>query len=170
MKGKDHIKKFIVVVTFLVFFGALVAPFALTFAAHSPDFACNVDPDCKSIQDTKGWKGARCVGGSGVENTILKDMVGHCRETPAPSQQLPEGPEKAQDLLDTLDLITDWIFAIAMTIGLIFLIMAAFQFVTGGGDPTKMSEARQKLLYAFIGIAVAFVSAGFVRVIGEIVR
>ena len=135
------------------------------------DINCNSDEECvdNGIATKMGWRGARCAGGN--PNAAEQDKkFGRCIEVPLASQQLPEGPQRAGKVLDLLDLITDWVFAIAMTIALIFLIMAAFQFVTGGGDPQKVSEARQKLLYAFIGIGVAFVSAGFVRVIGELVK
>ena len=122
--------------------------------AQTAEVSCEKDEDC--TKETTGWDNARCIGT-------------RCVEIPGESQQLPTGPGRAQDVLETLDTITDWVFAIAMTIALIFLIMAAFQFVTGGVDPAKIGEARQKLMYAFIGIAVAFVSAGFVRVIAAIV-
>ena len=162
IKKIDYIKKISFVSIFV--FGVLFMPFALTFATHDKNLACNTDDQC--IASTLGWKNARCSGGVKDATTSL----GHCVEAPPGSQQLPEGPKKAGDILDTLDTVTDWVFAVAMTIALIFLIMAAFQFVTGGGDAAKVTEARQKLMYAFIGIAVAFVSAGFVRVIAELVK
>jgi len=74
-----------------------------------------------------------------------------------------------QDLFDTLQKIVQWIFGFAVAISLIFLILAVFQFVTGGGDPQKTSEARQKLLYAVIGLAIGFVILGIPAVIRNIV-
>jgi len=82
---------------------------------------------------------------------------------------LPDGPQSGGTILDTIDAITDWIFAIIMLIAVIYLIMGAYQFITGGGDPAKVSEARQKLLYAIIGIALAFAASGIDNVLRNII-
>ena len=84
-------------------------------------------------------------------------------------KDLPEGPQKGGALLDTIDGITDWIFAVLMLIAVIFLVMAAFQFITGGGNPEKLSEARQKLLYAIIGIGLAFAANGVDNILTNII-
>ena len=84
-------------------------------------------------------------------------------------QALPKGPESGSAVLETIDAITDWIFAILMLVAVIFLVLAAFQFVTGGGEPQKVNEARQKLLYAVIGIALALAANGVDNVLGNII-
>jgi len=68
----------------------------------------------------------------------------------------------------TVKLVTDiagWIFGIFLTVAVIFIIFAAFQFVTAGGSSEKVSEARQKLLWAAVGIGVALLSQAFVAVL-----
>ncbi|MCH7605354.1 hypothetical protein IID24_05195, partial [Patescibacteria group bacterium] len=119
---------------------------------------CNTNEECADFRTEQGWKGVRCVGG--VEDA--EKQAGRCIEAPAAGADLPEGPQKAGEILDLLDLVTDWIFAIAMAVALIYLVLAGFQFVTGGGDPAKITQARQKLIYAIIGIGVALISAGFI--------
>ena len=86
------------------------------------------------------------------------------QEQPPVGQALPgeaEVPVTGGALLERIALIGNWVFAIFLAISLIYIILAAFQFITGGSDPAKISEARQKLIYAAIGIAIALLAAGF---------
>ncbi|MCH7828697.1 hypothetical protein IH982_02390 [Patescibacteria group bacterium] len=78
-----------------------------------------------------------------------------------PTNGLPEGPQTGADLLDRIALIGNWVFAIFLAMSIIYIILAAFQFVTGGGDPAQVTAARQKLIYAAVGIAIALLAAGF---------
>jgi len=57
-------------------------------------------------------------------------------------------------LINTVQSIADWIFVALLVAAAIFIVLAAFQFVTNGGDATAVSEARRKLLYAAIGVVV----------------
>lgn len=84
--------------------------------------------------------------------------------TESPLNGIPDEadvPTTGADLLGRVDIIGNWVFAILMAVSLIFIILAAFQFVTGAGDPAKVTEARQKLIYAAVGIAVALLASGF---------
>ena len=47
--------------------------------------------------------------------------------------------------------------------------MGAFQFLTAGGDATKVASARDKLLYAAIGIAVALLSRTIIPIVKMII-
>jgi len=57
-------------------------------------------------------------------------------------------------LITVIEGIADWIFVILLVAAGIFIVLAAFQFVTNGGDPTAVGEARRKLMYAAVGIVV----------------
>lgn len=72
-------------------------------------------------------------------------------------------------LLILVDVVTNWIFAIFTVLTVIFVLLAAFQFVTAGGDAVKVGEARQKLIWASVGIIIALASKGLVPVIRNIV-
>jgi len=75
-------------------------------------------------------------------------------------KELPKGPTTGALLLNTITFIADWIFVILLIFATIFIVLAAFQFVTAGGDPSAVAQARMKLLYAVIGVAVAAVAKG----------
>jgi len=52
------------------------------------------------------------------------------------------------------------LFLVLVAISIIFIIFAAYTFVTSGGDPGKTETARATLIYAIIGIVVAFLALG----------
>src|SRR3990167_517156 len=83
-------------------------------------------------------------------------------EQPPSDKQLPPGPATGLALLNTVDLVTNWVFAIFTVLTIIFVLLAAFQFVTAGGDAVKVGEARQKLIWASVGVIVALASKGLV--------
>ena len=76
-------------------------------------------------------------------------------------------PDSGDDLVARIGVIGNWVFAIFLAISIIYILMAAFGFVTGG--PEGVGEARQKLIYAAIGIAIALLAAGFDDIIRAIV-
>lgn len=75
-----------------------------------------------------------------------------------PNTDLPDVPADAASLQDILAIV----FAIAGAIAFLIVIIAGFQFVISGGDPQKVSKARQTILYAVVGLVVC--SAAFTLV------
>ena len=74
------------------------------------------------------------------------------------------------DIITLIDSVTNWIFAIFLAAAVLFIIFAALQFLTSGGDATRVSNARNSLLYALIGIAVAFLAKGFIVLVKVILN
>jgi heme/copper-type cytochrome/quinol oxidase subunit 2 len=75
---------------------------------------------------------------------------------------LPEGPQTGAEIVTIINTISNWIFTIFLAVAVIFIIMAAIKFLTSGGDPGKVQSARDSLLYALIGVAVAVLAKGLV--------
>lgn len=82
--------------------------------------------------------------------------------------QLPQGPESAAGVLNIIKTITNWVFAFFVAISIIFLLWGAFSFVTGSGDPQKVADAKSRLLYAVIGIALALLANAVPAVLRDI--
>lgn len=72
-------------------------------------------------------------------------------------------------LLTLVDTLTNWVFAVFSVLTIIFVLLAAFQFITAGGDAVKLGEARSKLIWAVVGIVIALASKGLVPVVRSIV-
>jgi len=78
---------------------------------------------------------------------------------------LPPGPQNEADILAILNTVTNWVFTIFLAAAVIFILLGAFKFLTSAGDPGKVSSARDNLLYALIGIAVALMAKGFIALV-----
>lgn len=68
-------------------------------------------------------------------------------------------------ILNIIETVADWLFMILLMVAGFIILFAAFQFMTAGGAPEKVNAARDKLIWAAVGIAVAFLSKGLVRVV-----
>lgn len=89
-----------------------------------------------------------------------------------PSNTLPTTnlPDTKAEIEATLNAIVNWVFAIMVVVGVIFVVLAAFQFVTGGGDPAKVAEARQKLIWAVLGFAVAVLARAILPLVKSLLN
>ncbi len=72
-------------------------------------------------------------------------------------------------LLDKVYTIADWIFVILLVVAGLFVIWSAFDFVLSKGEPEKITSGRNKLTWALVGVIIAFISQGLVRVIVQII-
>jgi NAD/NADP transhydrogenase beta subunit len=61
--------------------------------------------------------------------------------------------------------VVKWIYTIIFIVAVLFILLAAFNFITSKGDQTKVQTAKKQLLYAVIGIAVALLSYGVVNLV-----
>lgn len=77
--------------------------------------------------------------------------------------------ESPEDLIKILDTVARWLMTIVFIVAAIFIVVAAYRFVTSGGDPMQVTSARQAILYALIGVAVALLAWGIVQVVKSII-
>ena len=75
-------------------------------------------------------------------------------------QKIPTNVKTGKQFIDLLNNIVNWIFVVVMVGAVIFIVLAGWQFITGGGEPQNVTQARSKLMWAAVGIAVAVLSQG----------
>lgn len=80
-------------------------------------------------------------------------------------QKPPTTIGKFEDLLDKVCTLTDYMFTLLLILSIFFVILAAFQYLTAGGDPEKVEGANKQILYA----AVAIVIALFARAVPNVI-
>ena len=68
-------------------------------------------------------------------------------------------------LLDLMETIVTYMFVILLVLAGLMIIWGAFEFVLSGGDMEKNKNARNKLIWALVGVAVAFAARGLVRLV-----
>lgn len=64
---------------------------------------------------------------------------------------LPQVSADSQNLEKILQIV----FGIIGAVAVIFIIISALKFITAQGDPQALAKARQSIIYAAIGLAVA---------------
>lgn len=56
--------------------------------------------------------------------------------------------------------IINWLFYLLIIGAIIFVLIAAFKYLTAGGDPEKVKAAGSTLLYAVIAVVIALIAKG----------
>ena len=81
-------------------------------------------------------------------------------------QTAPEGPRTGAEVVALIESLTNWFFVGFMVLAAIFVVLAAWQFISSRAEPQAITQARSKLLWAAIAIAAAV----FARAIPIVIR
>ena len=82
--------------------------------------------------------------------------------------ELGDGPQGVGEILKIMGSIGNFLFAIFMGVALLFVVWGGIQFVVSGGDPTKVSEAKKRMIWAVIGISIALLAAFVDDILGSL--
>lgn len=72
-------------------------------------------------------------------------------------------------VLNTIYSAVDWIFVILVAIASIFIIIGAMNIITAGGNSDKVTTGRNYIMYAAIGLFVAFIARAIPGLVVQIV-
>lgn len=64
--------------------------------------------------------------------------------------------------------VLTWFYTIIFIVAVFLILWSAFKFITSKGDPGKTKEAKDMILYAAIGMAVALLSYAIVSLVKNI--
>jgi hypothetical protein len=69
--------------------------------------------------------------------------------------------QSVDEAKDVLVKIVEWIYTIFYILAVLFLLMAAYNFlIGGGGKEDKVRAAKEKIKYAIIAIVIALIASG----------
>ena len=68
-------------------------------------------------------------------------------------------------LFDSIYTITDWIFYILVAITGILVVWGGVTIAIAGGDPEKMTQGKNYIMYAMMGLAIALLSKAIPAVV-----
>jgi phosphoglycerol transferase MdoB-like AlkP superfamily enzyme len=77
----------------------------------------------------------------------------------------PTGPGTVGGLVGLLGQIVRWVYIIFFIIAVLFIILAAFSYLTAAGDEEKVKTAKNRIIYAAVAIIVALLAVGFEAII-----
>lgn len=85
-------------------------------------------------------------------------------------QKLGPGVKSFEGFLGIFDTLITWLFTILLVLAVIFIILAAFQYLTAGGEEEKIKQAHKKIIFAIVAIAVAFLAQGVSFVVAQLLN
>jgi len=71
------------------------------------------------------------------------------------------GDTQIRDLcgvIENIKNITNWMLVFLIIIAVIFVIMAAFKYLSAGGDAEKVGAANKQIIYAAVAVAVGLLA------------
>ncbi len=68
------------------------------------------------------------------------------------------GPTTISGTVDVIKNIVKWIYIIFFIIAVMFILFAAFTYLTAAGDPEKVKTAHSQIIYAAVAIVVALIA------------
>lgn len=77
-------------------------------------------------------------------------------------------PLKTRTFSELIDRIVNWLLIIGAPILALFIIIGAFQIMTSGGSPDKITTGRKTITYAVVGYALLLLSKSATLIINGI--
>lgn len=93
----------------------------------------------------------KCVNDSGVviDATDMSQCAG--------------GTSNKTDLMGTLNVVINVVLAVVGFIAVVMIIMGGISFITSQGDSSKVTKARNTILYGVIGLVIALLAFAIVN-------
>lgn len=108
------------------------------------------------------------VGGTGgTGGTGRTGGTGATGGTGGPVINLPN-PLACDDIPCVGEKIVSGLFFIVTPIVVIMVLIGAFQILTAGGSPERVTKGRNTIFYAVVGYAIVLVAQGLVFIIREV--
>jgi len=79
-------------------------------------------------------------------------------------------PSDTGGLLNVLGSVVKWVYMVFFIVAVLFIIFAAFDYLTGVDSPEKIKIAHKKLIYAAIAVVVALLAVSFQLIIGSFLK
>jgi len=83
------------------------------------------------------------------------------------AKDLAEGSpiKEPGDIFRILAKIVQYTYTIFFIVAVVFIIVAAFNFLTSQGNPEKINSAKSQITWAIVAIAIALISVGATQII-----
>ncbi len=79
-------------------------------------------------------------------------------------------PTNSDDLLDILRSVVKFVYIAFFIIAVLFIVIAAFNYLTGADAPDKIKAAHTQLVYSIIAIGIALLALTLQVVVGSFIK
>jgi|SRR3989344_3759495 len=76
--------------------------------------------------------------------------------------------EPGTNIQNILDRIGNWALGLLLALATLFIIYAAYIYLTAAGDPEKVGSAKNILIYAAVAIAIGLLSRAIVFIVKQL--
>lgn len=83
--------------------------------------------------------------------------------------QSVDGPTTVNEVWILLNDLFNILFMGIMFVAVVYIVIAAYNYLSASGDPKKVDKANHMLLYAVIGVVVAVLAKNIPRIAADIV-
>lgn len=129
------------------------------FITDSPSYATTLPPLPPEFFETPGsfpqTPSPPTPSPPGIQTPIL-----------ATSFEIPN-PFKHKTFESLINAIINFIFYVSLAIAPLMILIAAFYFITAGGNPQKIERGKKIIIYTFIGLLIVFLAKALVSVIQD---
>ena len=85
-----------------------------------------------------------------------------------PTQPVQSPINSYADVISLIKKIAGIMQGLLYVLATVFIIIAAFKYLTSGGDEAKTKEAKNMIVYAIVAVAVALIAAGVSAVVANL--
>ena len=79
-------------------------------------------------------------------------------------------PLKYDTIAQLINAIINFLFTLALVVVPLVIVVAGYFFVTSAGDPVKVTQARNMIIYALVGLLIIAASKGIIAVIEKVIK
>ncbi len=81
---------------------------------------------------------------------------------------LPNKVTTYGDVVTLIGTIGRWIFGILIAVAVIYILLAAYKYLTAAGDAEKIKSANHNLIYAAVAVAIGILALGIPQLVGNL--
>lgn len=85
-------------------------------------------------------------------------------------ETLPTPISSPGDFITLLGTVASWMFTIFLALAVLFLIYAAFLYLTAAGNESRVGNAKNVLIYSVVAIVIALLAGGIVPLIRGVIE
>jgi len=76
-----------------------------------------------------------------------------------------EGVDTPEKVITIINKFGGWLYGALLALAVVFIIYAAFLFLTSGGDAEKVGKAKKQLIYAVVAVATTILATGVIKLV-----
>jgi len=101
--------------------------------------------------------------GLAIVSSVLP-LLASAQATP-PGSMAGANTVTTSNVKDYMGAILNWVFYFFIVLAVVFILIAAFSYLTAGGDEQKITKAKNELIYAIIAVVIAVLAKAIVNLV-----